>query len=247
MKHFAFLFALFAIALSPVHSANVARYSKGKAGANNIQSKTLVKAKPKVTTQETQVVSVKAAYNWYLRQCTDNPVVTKSTTAAIVASIGDSFSQRLEAYVAEKYFILNPARLGTFFLCGLLYVGPFCHTWYDLLIKFGRWTETKYGASRTKRVITELFVDQTLGVALFFPTFFYVHEFLGSLIRLRKPSLLSAHKKCLEQVSKVFLMQYRVFPLANFINFAFVPEQLRVLYCNIISVFWNIYLFTILA
>ena len=54
-------------------------------------------------------------------------------------------------------------------------------------------------------------------------------------------------KKCMDQIAKVFLMQYRVFPLANGINFLFVPEQLRVLGSNIVSVFWNVYLCTLIA
>jgi hypothetical protein len=77
--------------------------------SNDVQDETPVKAKPKFTQEETQVGSVKAAYNWYHRQCSDNPIVTKSTTAANVASIGDSLSQRLEAYMAGTDFILNPA------------------------------------------------------------------------------------------------------------------------------------------
>ena len=61
------------------------------------------------------------------------------------------------------------------------------------------------------------------------------------------PSLSSASNKLIENLGGVFLMQYRVWPLANFVNFKFVPERLRVLTSNVLSVFWNAYLCTRLA
>lgn len=37
---------------------------------------------------------------------------------------------------------------------------------------------------------------------------------------------------------------WRVWPVANLINFAFVPANLRVLFMNVIGLGWNIYLST---
>jgi protein Mpv17 len=238
-----FLLALLAISLSPVRSEKATRINKGAAVA-----KAEVKAYPQLARDSNKKVgSLERAYFLYLNQCTDNPFVTKSTTAAIVTSFGDIMAQKFEAYVGETDFVLKPMRLGTFFLSGLLFVGPFIHLWYGQLINLGRWMETKYGASKTKRVIAQLFVDQTIGVAFFFPAYFYVYEYLEAFVNWRPPSLSRAHTKCIKEMGKVILMQYRVYPLCNAINFAFVPEQLRVLYSNTVSAFWNIYLCTIIA
>lgn len=238
-----FLLALLVISLSPIRSEKATRINKGAAVA-----KARVKAYPQLARDSNKKVrTLKGAYGWYVGQCTDNPVVTKSTTAAIVTSIGDIMAQTLEAYVAETAFVLKPMRLGTFFLSGLLFVGPFVHLWYDQMIKLGRWMEKEYGASKTKQVIAQLFVDQTIGVALFFPAYFYVYEYLEAFVNWRPPSLSRAHTKCIEEIGKVVLMQYRVYPLSNAINFAFVPEELRVLYSNTIGAFWNIYLCSIIA
>ena len=61
------------------------------------------------------------------------------------------------------------------------------------------------------------------------------------------PSFSSASHKLMENLGGVFLMQYRVWPLANFVNFKFVPERLRILTSNVLSVFWNAFLCTRLA
>ena len=56
-----------------------------------------------------------------------------------------------------------------------------------------------------------------------------------------------AKTKMMKEIADVFLMQYYVWPGLNFLNFSVVPENLRVLYSNIISVFWNAYLCTRIA
>ena len=201
------------------------------------------KAVPKVT----KPGAIGKFYSWYLKECTDNPFKTKSITAAVVASLGDVMAQTLESTLAKDTFSLNVIRTASFFFCGLLYVGPFVHAWYNQLWIFGRKLEKKYGTSKAAQAIIALLLDQTIGVAIFFPSYFYVYEYVESILLLRMPSFARAHKKCMEQIAKVFLMQYRVFPLANGINFLFVPEQLRVLGSNIVSVFWNVYLCTLIA
>ena len=240
MIKFVYLLSLLAFTISPVWSFKPPRFPKSEVASARLL--------PSKQVDETLVPSVKAAYDWYLLQCTNNPISTKSITAAIIASIGDLLSQKLESSkLAEKDFILDLSRTGSFFLCGLLYVGPFVHAWYELLMKLDRWLDKKFGTPRAKRVLTQVFVDQTLGIAIFFPAYFYVYEYLESLVRWRTPSLSDANAKCLEQISKVLLMQYRVMPLSNLINFGFVPKELRVLYSNTVSVFWNIYLCAIIG
>jgi len=42
------------------------------------------------------------------------------------------------------------------------------HYWYEVLWKIARWQQKKYGTSKTKQALTSVFVDQTVGVAVFF-------------------------------------------------------------------------------
>jgi hypothetical protein len=194
-----------------------------------------------------KVGSLAKFYNWYLGQCTDNPIVTKSTTCAVVCSIGDILAQKLESNLAEQAFSLDLSRMSSFLLCGLVFVGPFVHIWYDVLMKMAKGLETKFGITKFKQVTAQVLLDQTVGVAFFFPLYFFVFEYMESLVNWRTPSLSNAGQKCSEQIRKVVLMQYRVFPVCNIINFGFVPPALRVLFSNSVSLFWNIYLCTILA
>jgi protein Mpv17 len=114
--------------------------------------------------------------------------LTKSVTAALVNAIGDILSQVIEAHVTKSVLVLNWQRLGTFFLCGGLYVGPFVHLWYEQLWKLGRWMERRYGCSKAIQTFAQLIMDQTLGVALFFPSYFYIYEYLDALVALRRKS-----------------------------------------------------------
>ena len=234
-----FTFWLIQILLFPVqiHSVKQPKQSKGQ----------FLKRGKTETDLSSSIGAIKRGYDWDLYQCTYNPIPTKSITAACIATTGDFMSQKLEAYLAEEPFILDQIRLKTFFLCGLVYVGPFIHRYYDLLATFARWLKTKYMATNKQQIICQLILDQTLAVAIFFPLYFYVYECLESLVRWTTPSLSRAHSKCLEQIKDVILMQYRLYPLANIINFGYVPEQLRTLFSNTVSVFWNIYLCSVIS
>lgn len=61
------------------------------------------------------------------------------------------------------------------------------------------------------------------------------------------PDLVVAHTKCKQEILNVFVTQFYIWPVANWVNFVYVPENLRVLFSNIISVFWNAYLCSKLA
>lgn len=189
----------------------------------------------------------KRAYNWYLHKCAEDPLVTKSISAAVINLFGDVLAQNFEAFLSGENVVLNVKRMTTFFLCGLLYVGPFVHYWYDLLFRLGNTVQKKYKFSKVKVLLTQVLTDQSLGVALYFPSYFYVFEFLEALVLQRTPSLDRATKKCLGQLSAVLGMQYRIFPITNAFNLAVIPPELRVLFSNAVSIFWNMYLCTLLA
>jgi protein Mpv17 len=191
--------------------------------------------------------SFKRTYNWYLQQCTENALITKSVTAGIINLLGDVLAQKFEAFLAGEVVPLKFKRMITFFLCGVLYVGPFVHYWYDALFHLGKWLEKKYKASKLGQVLAQVLTDQTLGVSLYFPSYFYVFEILESFVLGRTPSVARATEKCLGQLNEVLLMQYRIFPITNGFNLAFVPPELRVLFSNIVSIFWNMYLCTLLT
>lgn len=129
--------------------------------------------------------SLKKLYISYLRSIEERPLLTKGLTAAVVNFLGDILAQYLETATGAK-FIPNWARLRGFFLCGLLYIGPYVHTWYEQLWKIGRWMEATFGSPKRMQTIVQLLVDQTIGVAIFFSTYFYVYEIIDAFVSHRR-------------------------------------------------------------
>ena len=251
---FRFLFVLPAISTTTRATRNDVVISKGK-GSDSMPS-TLKLSKAKIPTIPTTVsepvrrhdgVPHQQAYHWYLRKCSEDPLVTKSVSAALINLVGDVLAQHLEAFLSGDAMVLNVRRMVTFFVCGLLYVGPFVHYWFEFLLRVGKAVEQRFHFSKWKIVLTQVLTDQTLGVGIFFPSYFFVFELLESLVFQRPPSLHQATTKCLGQIRELLVMQYRIFPFTSAFNLTFIPPELRVLFSNTLSLFWNMYLCTLLA
>lgn len=186
----------------------------------------------------------KMSYQSYSNALEKRPLMTKSITTGIIQGIGDVLSQLIESKNAGIIFATNFSlrRVVSFMVAGWFFVGPFVHHWYEFLWKIGKWQEQKYGTSKTKQTLTQVLVDQTIGVAMFFPLYFYIYELSEAIVGLRKPLWLTATKKIQKEMMQVLVTQYEVWPLFTYVNFAFVPQNLRVLFGDIVAVFWNAYL-----
>jgi protein Mpv17 len=193
--------------------------------------------------------SSQAAFHWYVKSCTEKPLITKGLTCGVIASLGDLIAQRLESQknISDNVW-LNLSRLATFFVCNAVFTGPFVHYWYQAVADTGNWVQRRFRLAKWKTIVFQVAMDQSVGVLLFFPLYLVFYDMFDALIRLNQvPSLRLAVDKCTRHLTQVILMQYRVFPITNSINFAFVPQELRVLFSNSVSLFWNIYLCSIVA
>ncbi|GMI25115.1 hypothetical protein TeGR_g3930 [Tetraparma gracilis] len=169
-----------------------------------------------------------------------SPLLTKSITAGFITAFGDVLSQLLEAHLAPSKIPFSLVRLGAFLLAGTFFIGPFMTYWFEVLWSIGRRLPKSW--SKRSVTLTQVLVDQTAGVALFFPAFFFCYELCESLAsgRPRFPTL--AVGKIRNDLPAILVNQYKLWPLANFVSFSFVPVRYRVLYSNVMAVFWNIYL-----
>jgi hypothetical protein len=52
---------------------------------------------------------------------------------------------------------------------------------------------------------------------------------------------------CRAGIAAVLLTQCKVWPVIDWINFTYLPESLRVLFCSLFSLLWNIYMAGALA
>jgi hypothetical protein len=127
-----------------------------------------------------------ACYLRYLDLCRRRPFLTSSITAGILASSGDVLSQSIQA----GYFLtsttgassFNWIRWRTFLFTGLLFEGPWVCFWYEGLWKMGRWMERKFQSGSRLQVLAQTVIDQTFGVAIFFPMYFVVYEVIGASV-----------------------------------------------------------------
>ncbi len=141
-------------------------------------------------------------YKGYAELCEKKPLLTKSVTAAFINAIGDVLSQVVQAYITKSVLHIEWNRLGAFFLCGLVYAGPFVHLWYEQLWKLGRWMDRKYGSSKNTQTLAQVVMDQTVGVAIFFPSYFYVYEYLEALVSWRGKHVINVAVVCLWRMWK---------------------------------------------
>lgn len=118
------------------------------------------------------------------------PLATKGVSAAIVQGMGDILSQYLTtiattATTGPQPFQWNMLRTLTFMFVGLCYKGPVLHVWYKALAKVAQWTKVRRGFSETQQSLTALTVDQTIGVAIFYPLYYVAYEIFSSVVSLQ--------------------------------------------------------------
>jgi hypothetical protein len=127
-------------------------------------------------------------YRKYLDLCVTRPWPTKAVSGGVVAGLGAILSQGMAAAGAGVPLTINWHQLQSFALAGLLFEGPYMHWWYEQLWRMGRWLEAQKGIQAlNSRFLTmaQILVDQTIGVAIFFPAYFYAYEIAQSMVLLR--------------------------------------------------------------
>lgn len=126
--------------------------------------------------------SVKTVARKYVTLSEEKPIVTKGVSAALVGAVGDVFSQSLFAYATGVPFRWDMMRTVTFMMMGLLFKGPALHMWYNVLGRISKWTKIRMNFSPTSQSLTALTVDQTVGVAIFYPLYFIVFEIFSAVL-----------------------------------------------------------------
>jgi hypothetical protein len=182
------------------------------------------------------------SYNTLLE---NNPILAKSVTCLVIASIGDVICQRL----SPGFIAIDLKRLLTFGIAQFLYFGPVMHYWFQLMDKVpAKFGMDKPNTPKWQTVLATLLVDQTAGSVLVISGFFVLFGFVtnlmdGTLLSTGVPAIFAAGiSKVKNDLWPTLLANWRLWPAANAINFALVPLQYRVGFSNLVAVFWNIYL-----
>jgi hypothetical protein len=164
----------------------------------------------------------------YGRLLVEKPIRTKCITSFITFGGGDLLCQYLETVYSgrKEYDWLRAARQASFGLC----ITPYLHLQFSIIMPYLFPNGSRF------QVLKMVAYDQTLGATVFISLFFsYIDLMSGKSFNQMK-----------EELKVKFLptlyANWKIWPALMLVNFGLVPAPWRVLYTNIMGIFWNGYL-----
>ena len=179
----------------------------------------------------------------YDNQMKKRPIITKMWSCFFIGAFGDMLSQLL----LSKGGSISGFKMVTYGLSQVIYFAPVIHYWFQAVEDFGNLPVFSNGPNFIK-VLSMTIFDQTIGATLVlsgFFTFFTCWSALigGTFLSTGLPALLAqGFAKVRADLPATLVANWKLWPVANFINFRFVPLNYRVIFTNIVAIFWNIYL-----
>ncbi|KAK9818637.1 hypothetical protein WJX74_006768 [Apatococcus lobatus] len=166
------------------------------------------------------------AWTAYDDSLTQAPVLTKCFTSLIGFTFGDTFAQWSDR--ARKHDLLRTARFAAYGFC---VHATSCHLIYNLLDQ----SISPEAPTSARAVMTKLFFDQCIFAPISIMIFYAVLKTLEG-----RPKHIRATVR--DKLWPTLKTSYVIWPIANLINFLFIPSRLRVLYLNVLQMAWNVVL-----
>jgi protein Mpv17 len=184
------------------------------------------------------VAPAAASHAWklYKSMLSARPLLTKSLTSSGIMTVSDAICQKVimtdgrSSSDDRKKPRLDFSRMLQVAITGLTWSGPVTHYWYEILEKIVTIEGPLLG------LIARLFLD-----ALIFSTVTISGYFTWRSI-LEGSGFQGAREKLSRHFITTLLGAWKFWPAANIVNFSVVPLELRVLYSNVLSLFWTGYL-----
>ncbi|CRK91986.1 CLUMA_CG005566, isoform A [Clunio marinus] len=158
-------------------------------------------------------------------------LITNTVSSGFLMFIGEAAAQRINNYYSKENngeFKYDNEKLKQLTVVGLSQ-GPLHHYTY-------LWMERLLPGNAKKTVFKKILADQFIVSPVFIVHYFYTAFFLAG----------SSFKDTVDILRKKFLTIYladwMVWPPTQLINFFFVPLKYRVLYINMITTFYNVFL-----
>uniref|UniRef100_UPI00398E92D4 peroxisomal membrane protein 2 n=1 Tax=Pristiophorus japonicus TaxID=55135 RepID=UPI00398E92D4 len=167
----------------------------------------------------------------YLLLLKKYPILTKSITSGILSGLGNVLSQIMERRgkgpnTVKSLSFGGPVRFGVF---GLVFTGPLSHYFYHYLDKL---IPSNVPYSQIKRLL----LDRLIFAPAFLALFFVVISLLeGKNLKALKDKMQTGYWTALK-------MNWKVWTIFQYININYVPAQFRVLFANLVALFWYAYL-----
>ncbi|XP_028314378.1 peroxisomal membrane protein 2 [Gouania willdenowi] len=161
------------------------------------------------------------------------PVLTKSVTSGILSALGNLLSQVLEERKKGKHEApaakTDVAGAARYAIYGLFITGPVSHVFYQLM-------ETWMPTTDPYCIIKRLLLDR-----LFFaPGFLLLFYFVMNILEAKGWE--DFEMKMRRSYWTALKMNWKVWTPFQFVNINFVPVQFRVLFANMVALFWYAYL-----
>lgn len=173
------------------------------------------------------------AWGMYKDMLYTSPILTKSLTSSGMMTVSDAICQKI---MMKKDDPLEPpkkldwSRMLQVAITGLTWSGPVQHWWFGTLDKMVNISDPYL------RLFVKLFFDAIIFSPLTIFGYFTWRSVLeGSGIK-------GAKDKLSTRFTSTVIGAWKFWPFVNVINFSLVPLQFRVLYSNVLSLFWTGYL-----
>ncbi|KAK1941726.1 Protein SYM1 [Phytophthora citrophthora] len=177
-------------------------------------------------------------YDGWLRR---SPMVTKCVTSAVLFGLGDRIAQRLEKSRRPKdeemeddgaLVSKSTARTMRMMIWGSVIFAPIVHTWVHFIER----TVGSHGKVVVfKKVLLDAFVFAPSINTLFFT----------STQMMQGKSVSQGVDFAVDRIPQTLKANYMIWPLANVVNYSYVPLHYRILFINCVNLVWTTVLSTI--
>ncbi|BFY99393.1 hypothetical protein BsWGS_02433 [Bradybaena similaris] len=167
------------------------------------------------------IMKMRDGMDYLFRQ---NLLATNIVTCASLLGLGDCAVQKINT-AFDKDYKYDLARTGRMAIIGVM-LGPFNHFWYAFL--------DRLIVGKTRRIIIKkIMIDQAVAGTFFCTSFLYGISILEG----------KTHEAAIEEWKhkflKIYMLDWTFWPMAQCINFKFVPSKFRVLYVCVSTFIWN--------
>ena len=172
--------------------------------------------------------------NWYEGHLEARPIITKGVTGGILYAVGDCVGQNVANKDSEEPVPYDYARTMRCTLYGLIFYPPLAHLHYNFL----EWlVVTRMATSVAAMPFVKMFIEQFtyFGVG----SNIYYHAVLGGLQGMTVAEIDHRVRDTLWDTMKA---QWAFWPVAQLINFKFVPVRHQLNYVMSLSLVWTTFL-----
>lgn len=167
------------------------------------------------------------AWTWYIRCLEIHPWKTQLISTGALLGAGDFIAQQyVEKVPLLSHDVVRTARMA---MVGTVVIGPIFHVWYATL-------DRRFARKSPGNAIKKMTVDQSILAPVFLILFY------GAVGIVERRTLREISDKIYAEFYPNMVVNYKVWPAIQFMNFYLFPAHLRVLVVNVASLFWNTYL-----